>query len=142
MTVRSDLASVGYVLIELLSGRSITDARRDPDETTRTIGKLREKELLDLKYALPHRLTEILPRKILGSKYLFELCRRLVDPDPEKRFLDANDSIVDPDGGTYAFHRDLILANLAVCNFHEASQWLMDVKRATALMAERAALTC
>ena len=107
LTIRSDLASVGYVLIELLSGRSISDALRDPEETTRTIGKVREKKLLQLKQELPYKLTELVPSGIFGSRYLLNLCRRLIDPDPEKRFLDANDGIVNPSSGTYAFYQDL-----------------------------------
>ncbi|MFV2067590.1 MAG: serine/threonine-protein kinase [Pirellulales bacterium] len=130
MSKQSDLASVGYVLIELLSGKSITDEVRDPDESTRTIGGPRRMELFEAKNSLPDRLTNILPWNILESNHLVELCRRLIDPDLNQRFPSAAESIVDRKG-TYEFNKDLILSNLGVCNFQEVSQWLADVKHAT-----------
>jgi serine/threonine-protein kinase len=130
MSEQSDLASVGYVLIELLSGKSITDEARDPDESTRMIDEPRKKELLEAKKSLPHRLEDILPRDVLKSSHLVELCRRLIDPDLDQRFPSAAESIV-ASKGTYEFNNDLILSRLSVCNFQEITQWLADVKHAT-----------
>jgi serine/threonine-protein kinase len=130
MTRQSDLASVGYVLIELLSGKTLTGGKRDADESTRTIGGKEKTELLDAKLSLPHRLSQILPEDVQKSSHLVELCRRLIDPDLSQRFPTAADTIVDSKG-TYQFNKDLILSNLGVCNFQEVSQWLADVKDAT-----------
>jgi len=52
---RSDLCSLGYVLIELLSGRPPFNGIKDA------------KELLEAKRLLPHRLHEILPQEVLGA---------------------------------------------------------------------------
>jgi serine/threonine-protein kinase len=130
MSKQSDLASVGYVLIELLSGKSIADEVRGPDESTRTIGKPRREGLLEAKKSLPYRLNKILPGNILESNHLAELCRLLIDPDLNQRFPSAAQSIVASEG-TYEFNKDLILSNLGVCNFQVVSQWLADVKHAT-----------
>ena len=130
MSTQSDLASVGYVLIELLSGKSITDEMHDPDESSWTIGEARKKELLEAKRALPHRLKDYLPAKVMESTRLVELCQGLIDPDLNRRFPSAAKCIVDHKG-TYQFSNDIIRSELAVCNFQEVSQWLADVKLAT-----------
>ena len=140
MTKQSDLASVGYVLVELLSGKSITDAARGSDKSTRTIGRSRRKELIDLKNSLPGQLTKILPGNVVESKHLVELCQRLIDPDLNRRFPSAAESIVNRNCGTYEFNKDLIISNLGVCNFQEVSQWLADVKHATRWARESVSL--
>ena len=140
MTQQSDLASVGYVLIELLSGKSITDAACDPDESTRTIGSSRRKELIRMKKMLPERLADGLPPNLRASNRLVELCRRLVDPDLSRRFLSADECILDRSGGTFQFNKDLTNADLVVCNYLEVSRWLADVRHATRAAREAASL--
>lgn len=130
MSKQSDLASVGYMLIELLSGKAIATTTQETEESTRTICGARKIELLEAKNSLPGRLTDILPRNVLASNHLVELCRCLINPDLNQRFPSAAESIVDRKG-TYEFNKDLILSNLGVCNFQEISQWLADVKQAT-----------
>jgi eukaryotic-like serine/threonine-protein kinase len=65
-TPRSDLCSLGYVLIELLAGRpcfnGITDLR----------------ELLEAKRTLPMRLHEILPQEVLCCELLLSFCRGMI----------------------------------------------------------------
>ena len=139
MSMQGDLASVGYVLIELLSGTSITDEVRDPAESTRTVGWPRRKELLEAKNSLPDRLVDILPENILQSNHLVELCRRLIEPDLNRRFPNAAESIVNAHG-TYEFNKHLIVSNLGVCNFQEVRQWLADVKHATRWAREHPSL--
>jgi serine/threonine-protein kinase len=116
MSKQSDLASVGYMLIELLSGKPVTDAVPDPDDSTRAIGTDVTQELLKAKQALPDRLPEILPPNLVASKHLVQLCRCLIDPDLNQRFPSAAESIVDRKG-TYEFNKDLILSNLGGCNY-------------------------
>lgn len=77
LTPQSDLASLGYVLVEMLAGRS-------PFDGAEGIGGL-----LDAKRTLEHRLAELLPPEVAGSELLVGLCRRLVAADPERRFPDA-----------------------------------------------------
>ena len=87
LSEQSDLASVGYVLIEMLSGQPIADVGPgDPDESMRTIDKQTSGKLLEEKKALSDRLEDILPKNIVASRHLLELCRRLIDPDLKQRF--------------------------------------------------------
>ena len=65
MTPQSDLASVGYMLIELLSGKPIVESVTDPDDSTRSIGQDISRELLAAKRSLPDRLCDILPLTVL-----------------------------------------------------------------------------
>ncbi len=60
---RSDLASLGYVLIELLSGRPCFPA----SESLKT--------LLEAKRSLPHRLNELLPDEVTRNELLMNFCR-------------------------------------------------------------------
>lgn len=130
MSMQSDLASIGYMLLELLSGKSIAEGICDPDESTTTFAGFNREELIESKISLPHRLDDYLPAKVMESDQLVELCRRLIDPDLNKRFPSAAEGIVHHKG-TYQFNKDLIRGDLGVCNFYEVSQWLEDVKQAT-----------
>ncbi len=69
-TPRSDLASLGYVLIELLAGRPVFP------------GRPTYHELLDAKRKLPQILPEILPREVTCNELLMNFCRGLIAPDP------------------------------------------------------------
>lgn len=75
---QSDLASIGYVLIELLSGHKLFD-----DVASR-------EELIEAKKALPDRLTDILPKEVCEFGTLVSLCRTLIEPDLRRRFRSAN----------------------------------------------------
>ena len=77
MTPRSDLASLGYVLIELLSGRQ-------PFAGMKTC-----RELLEAKRALPQQLSKILPAEVTCNELLMNFCKGLIAPDPQVRFPDA-----------------------------------------------------
>jgi serine/threonine-protein kinase len=130
MSKQSDLASVGYMLIELLSGKPITaDTLSDTDKSTRSLCTDRRHELLKAKKSLPDRLPEILPRNILACNHLVELCRCLIHPDLNRRFSSAAECIVDRKG-TYQFNKGLMLADLGICNYYEVGQWLANVKQA------------
>jgi serine/threonine-protein kinase len=76
-TPRSDLASLGYVLIELLGGRPLF------------AGMNSSRELLEAKRLLPHRLHDILPQDCTVNELLMNFCRGLIAPDPMRRFPSA-----------------------------------------------------
>ncbi|MGP4118134.1 hypothetical protein ACS4N0_13560, partial [Levilactobacillus zymae] len=79
-TPRSDLASLGYVLIEMLAGRPLFAGLN-------TLG-----ELLEAKFTLPQRLEKILPHDVADSELLMSICRRLTAPDPLLRYASAEDA--------------------------------------------------
>lgn len=114
-TPRSDLASLGYVLIEMLSGEPVLD------------GHCTHAELLEAKRALPHLLDEILPEEVTVNKLLMSFCRGLIAPDPIRRFpsAEAADYVK---GGAAAFHRQLVLTDLATEYDNDIRLWLEELR--------------
>lgn len=99
-TPRSDLASLGYVLIEMLSGRPCFA----------DVSSLRE--LLEAKRRMPQRLQEVLPPEVACNNLLMNFCRGLIAPDPARRFPSAEAAELLEDGAA-SFHRQLVLSDLA-----------------------------
>ncbi|MEM8732608.1 MAG: serine/threonine-protein kinase [Planctomycetota bacterium] len=97
---RSDLASLGYVLVEMLAGRPCFA----PDTEY--------KELLEAKRRLSSRLDKILPDEVVCNEHLMNLCKRLVATDPERRFPSAEAAEL-REGGAAEFHRQLVFGDLA-----------------------------
>lgn len=128
-TPQSDLCSLGYVLIELLCGQPAIECPEFGSNSTRTMDDARDRKLLEEKRKLPDRLEKLLPAKILRSNQLMEICRRMIDPDPRKRFASAEDALEGP-AGTYPFLAGLTRADLAVYYAQEITRWLADVKTA------------
>ncbi|QEG31633.1 Serine/threonine-protein kinase PrkC [Gemmata obscuriglobus] len=111
VTPQSDLASLGYVLIEMMAGRS-------PFE-----GFVGVSGLIESKRTLEHRLADVLPHEVVGSDLLVSLCRRLVAADPEKRFPDAEAADLGRRGAA-AFHRQLVKGDLASEYGNDLRVWL------------------
>lgn len=128
-TRQSDLASLGYVLIELLSGQAAVDAPSTSIHSTRTFEAKRHRALLKAKQRLPERLPELLPTSVQKSQHLMNLCQRLIAPDPSKRFSSTAEAI-EGRYGTFKFRNELAAAGLVVFNANEIERWLADVKRA------------
>jgi serine/threonine-protein kinase len=110
-TPRSDLASLGYVLVEMLAGRS-------PFEGLDTYN-----ELIDAKANLGPRLAELLPPDVSGNDLLLNLCLRLVSPDPAQRFASAQAADVGRKGAA-DFQRQLVKGDLASEYDHDIRLWL------------------
>ncbi len=112
---RSDLASLGYMLVEMLAGRpvfpNVTDFR----------------ELLEAKRQLPHRLESLLPDEVTVNDLLMNFCRGLIAPDPMVRFPNAEAADL-RQGGAAAFHRQLVLSDLSVEYDNEIRLWLEELK--------------
>lgn len=94
---RSDLASLGYVLIEMLSGRVLFEGN-DSIET------LRAKKL-----RVPSKLASLLPPDVARNRELVGLCRALVNPDPDRRMASAEEANIE---WAAKVHRQLVKTGL------------------------------
>lgn len=133
---QSDLASLGYVLIELLTGRPDVLVQF-PDDTLSTPNEIADldsvhdldresrAQLAEVKRQLPTRLAELIPKRDGESKQLIALCGRLIDPDPNKRFESADRATWD---GSHKFISELFVANLAVNWAEFNKRWVKAVK--------------
>jgi serine/threonine-protein kinase len=114
-TPRSDLASLGYVLIEMLAGRPCFP------------GEMNLRELLEAKRRLPHQLHEMLPHEVTCNNHLMNLCRRCIAPDPARRFPSAEAAEL-LEGGAAQFHRQLVFGDLASEYDHDIRVWLEELR--------------
>lgn len=115
VSVQSDLASLGYVMIELLAGCHLFA------EVSQ--GQGRVMELVRAKYDLIDRLPEILPPEVSKNAKLMNFCTKLVHPDLSQRFPGAQDAILNIDGAA-ELHRQLILGGLASEYDFDIRSWL------------------
>jgi len=112
---RSDLASLGYVLIEMLAGEQ-------PFAGLNTL-----RDLLEAKRVLPHRLPQLLPQEVVCNELLMNFCRTLIAPDPMRRFPNAEAADLLKEGAA-AFHRQLIKGDLASEYENEIRLWLEELE--------------
>lgn len=115
-TPQSDLASLGYVLIELLAGANPF------------VGLTSLKDFLEAKRELPKNLERILPDDVLRNQILMRFLRKLIAPDPHKRFESAEEAEHTENGGAAAFHRQLILSNLSTEYDNDIRVWLEELR--------------
>ena len=127
-TKQGDLASLGYVLIELLSGQTGPMGSLDNSNSAHALDKVTRCELADCKRRLPDRLEEIVPSKALECKSLKELCRKLTDPDPARRFASAEEAF----DWTVKFQAELVCARLSLPWVKVIKFLVTDAKRAMA----------
>lgn len=112
---RSDLASLGYVLIEMLAGRPLFT------------GLTTYKDLLEAKRFLAQRLHQILPEEVVCNELLMNFCKGLVAPDPMRRFPSAEAADLVKEGAA-SFHRQLIKGDLASEYENEIRLWLEELE--------------
>jgi serine/threonine-protein kinase len=112
---RSDLASLGYVLIEMLAGRSPF------------AGMTTYKELLEAKRSLAQKLPTILPAEVTCNELLMNFCRGMVSPDPARRFPSAEAADFVKEGAA-SFLRQLVVGGLASEYENELRLWLEELE--------------
>lgn len=110
-TPKSDLCSLGYILIEMLTGEC-------PFAGLSTLDALHE-----AKMTLDTRLPKLLPTDIAGNELLLHLCRKLIAPNPDKRFASAQAADLDRKGAAH-FHRQLVKYDLASEYEIDIRNWL------------------
>lgn len=109
--LHSDIASLGYMLIEMLVGKRLfRECASIP-------------ELMSAKVNLPDRLEELLPEDVKANGLLYGMVRKMIAVDPAHRFHDANDADLGRQGAV-SFHRDLVRQNLAT-EYHRELSWLL-----------------
>lgn len=110
-TPRSDLASLGYVTIELLAGKPVFGGVNDMNE------------LIEAKRTISDRLEEILPEEVTCNELLMSFCRKLIHPNPDARFPSAEAADL-VDEGAAAFHRQLVKNDMASEYENEIRVWI------------------
>jgi serine/threonine-protein kinase len=107
---------LGYVLLEMLTGEQPF------------AGKTRFAELLRAKKQILQRLPRLLPpEEIAYNELLIKLIRRLVDPDPTRRFVSAEAADIEEDGAA-EFLRQLVKGDLASEYQTDIRQWIDDIE--------------
>jgi len=112
---RSDLASLGYVLVEMLCGKPPF------------AGLTSYRDLLEAKRSLVHRLPQLLPPEVASSELLLNFCGGLIAADPSRRFPSAEAADLVPEGAA-SFHRQLIVGGLASEYENEIRLWLEELE--------------
>jgi serine/threonine-protein kinase len=110
----SDLASLGYVLVEMLSGAPAC------------AGLSAHEALLEAKRTIVDRLDEILPEDVVCNDLLMSLVTGLIAPDPGQRFASAEEADLVEEGAA-SFHRQLVHGNLASEYENEMRVWLEEL---------------
>lgn len=117
-TPASDLASLGYVLLEMLSGRPSFASIVDVDDHA---------ALIAAKRRLPETLDSLLPAEVLRNTTLIDLLQQLIAPDPVNRFDSAEAADLSEEGGAAEFQRQLVRGDLASEYENDLRLWLQEL---------------
>ena len=114
-TPRSDLASLGYMLLEMLTG-------------SKPFAGLNYAELVEAKNTILEWLPKQLPVDTFPfSESLIKLLRKLVHPNPNDRFTSAEQAELSDDGAA-EFLRQLVLSDLSQEYATELRQWIAEME--------------
>ena len=112
---QSDLASLGYVLLEMLAGAPPFARLTDRDA------------LLDAKKTILDHVPNTLPEDVVCNEHLMSLIGGLIAPDPADRFPSAEAADL-VEQGAANFHRQLVHGNLASEYENEIRVWLQELE--------------
>ncbi len=132
-TKQGDLASLGYVLIELLSGQTDLMGPLSSSNSVHILDKKTRNELAEAKRQLPNRLEQLIPERAGKSISLKKLCKGLIDPDPANRFASAAEAFE----GTAKVQAELIAGDLSMTWVTVIKDLVTDVKKATGSAGNR-----
>lgn len=114
-TQQSDLASLGYMLLEMLTG-------------SKPFAGLNYAELMEAKNSLIEKLPGMLPVDNFPlSERLIPLLQKLVHPNPNKRFSSAEEAELSEEG-TAGFLRELVLSERSQEYASELRQWIAEME--------------
>lgn len=113
-TPQADLASLGYVLIEMLSGQCPFEGIDD------------RRALLEAKLRFDQKLKDVLPSDVGGNDLLLYICHKMTAADPAKRFASAQAANLGRKGAA-AFHRQLVKGDLASEYENDLRNWLEEL---------------
>jgi serine/threonine-protein kinase len=114
VTPRSDLASLGYVLVELLAGKPLFADRNN------------YADLIQAKRTISNEFQSLLPPEVSRNELLVNFCRGLIAADPDQRFPSAEDAELVKDGAA-AFHRQLVKSDLSSEYDNEIRVWIEEL---------------
>lgn len=117
-TPASDLASLGYVLLEMLSGQPCFAEVVDAGDHAALIAAKRE---------LPETLYAQLPHDVVRNTTLVDLLQQLIAPDPANRFASAEAADMSEEGGAAEFQRQLVRGDLASEYENDLRLWLEEL---------------
>jgi serine/threonine-protein kinase len=129
-TPQSDLVSLGYVMIELLTGRRLFHGAASAASEAETRSRsMEDARWLQDKKSLPHRLATLMPDDVVRNEPLMDFCRRLIHPDPEQRFETAVQAEVDGGCGAFEIYKSLVRGDLAVQFQLDIQHWIESLLR-------------
>ena len=114
---RSDLASLGYCLLEMLAGRPLFTGLSAYKDSARSESGCCLNKLDD----------DLAIEEVTCNELLMSFCRGLVAPDPMRRFPTAEDADL-VDTGAAAFQRQLVIGDLSVEYSNEIRLWIEEIK--------------
>lgn len=112
-TPLSDLASLGYVVLELLSGK------------IPFVGVSDRNELIRLKKEMWMRIPEILPKDVARNPKIVEMLSKMIAPDPAERFRSLEEADLH-DSGAAAIERQLVKVDMDTVVANEMRVFLQE----------------
>jgi serine/threonine-protein kinase len=124
-TEQGDLASLGYVLVELLCGPAVLAEPTVNSTLVHTLEKEGRLEMAKEKRELYDRLYDLIPARTRQSPRLMELLRKLIAPNRADRFASAEEAF----NVAASFRDELAAAGLAMPWVKVTRDWVTDVKK-------------